>query len=140
MQIEKATTADIHSVERLLYYCVGDSAKREAGEYLENENTLTLLAKSDGKDVGFITVLIFLDCCDLLDIAVDENYRRQGIGKALFEKMLELTKVTTVTLEVRESNSGAREFYERLSFKKISVRKNYYTAPTEDAVIYQREI
>lgn len=140
MQIEKATLTDIHSIERLLYYCVGDSAKREAREYLENENTLTLLAKSNGKDVGFITVLISFDSCDLLDIAVDESYRRKGIGKALFEKMLELTKVKSVILEVRESNTGARKFYERLSFKKISVRKNYYAAPIEDAVIYQREI
>ena len=43
-------------------------------------------------------------------------------------------------LEVREKNSAARALYESFGFEQISVRKNYYSHPTEDAIIYRREL
>jgi ribosomal-protein-alanine N-acetyltransferase len=41
-----------------------------------------------------------------------------------------------VTLEVRESNISARKLYEKLKFKKVGIRKNFYEQPKEDGVIY----
>lgn len=38
-------------------------------------------------------------------------------------------------LEVRESNLGAISFYEKLGFERVGIRKNFYTAPTENAVL-----
>jgi len=39
------------------------------------------------------------------------------------------------TLEVRESNAGARRLYERLGFYVGGRRPGYYTSPVEDALI-----
>ncbi len=139
MQIKKATVSDLNEIARLLRLCVGDSADREAKEYLENTDVLTLVAK-DNEVLGFISLLITLDTADILDIAVDERHRNRGIAKALLNNALDMCNIKTITLEVRESNTTARLFYEKNNFKQISIRKNYYTAPKEDAVIYQREL
>lgn len=139
LQIEKATCSDLTDIARLLEYCVGDSALREAEEYLSNPCALTLKATVDNKIVGFITFLISFENADLIDIAVDERYRRRGIAKSLLEYAQKITNVTTVTLEVRESNTGARQFYRKNGFREISKRKKYYSSPTEDAIIYQKE-
>ena len=48
--------------------------------------------------------------------------------------------VRTVCLEVRASNTAARALYEALDFQAVSVRKNYYNDPREDAVIMIKQI
>lgn len=139
MQIARADKDDVCDIARLLRYCVGERADREAAEYLQNPDAVTLKAVKDGVTVGFITLLISFENADLLDIAVDENYRRQGIAKTLLKSAAAQTGVRSLILEVRESNIPARQFYEKQGFKEISKRKKYYTAPVEDAIIYMRE-
>jgi ribosomal protein S18 acetylase RimI-like enzyme len=42
-------------------------------------------------------------------------------------------------LEVRAGNVAARALYESLGFRACGVRREYYTAPVEDAVLMRRE-
>ena len=82
-----------------------------------------------------------LDEGSLLDICVDEKFRRKGVAKALFEKLLEVAcdlSLAFITLEVRASNVSAVKLYESLCFEKVAIRKNYYSKPTEDAVLMTR--
>ena len=44
------------------------------------------------------------------------------------------------TLEVREGNTAARALYESFGFVTEGVRRNYYTQPSEDALIMWRRI
>lgn len=73
------------------------------------------------------------------NIAVFEKYRGYGFGeyitKALMEKA-EKENCEFISLEVRKSNVPAITLYKKLLFKKVGSRKNFYTAPTEDAEIY----
>ena len=50
-------------------------------------------------------------------------------------KMAEMIGIHMVHLEVREGNGNARRLYERLGFKEDGLRKDYYTDPTENAVL-----
>ena len=43
-------------------------------------------------------------------------------------------------MEVRASNAPAITLYEKLDFKPIGLRKNYYRNPKEDALILQKEL
>ena len=43
-----------------------------------------------------------------------------------------------VTLEVRKSNVPAIELYIKNGFSEVGLRKNYYTKPTEDAILMTR--
>ena len=72
------------------------------------------------------------------NVAVREHYRRQGIGSALLSRIVEEAErlgVTTAFLEVRSGNLAAQALYEQCGFKGIARRSNYYSNPTEDAVV-----
>ena len=122
------------SAEYLIGLCVSDG-KRELLEYLENPSVAVYMAE----DVGLVCVLETPDTIDLLDIAVHPDSRKRGIGRALV-KMLVDTYNRDIMLEVRQSNLTAIAFYESLGFERISVRKKYYSAPIEDALIYRRKV
>jgi len=75
------------------------------------------------------------------NVAVREHYRRRGIGRALLARVVaeaERIGVTTAFLEVRDGNLAAQALYEQCGFKAIARRSNYYSQPTEDAVVMSR--
>ncbi len=70
-----------------------------------------------------------LDEATLFNIAVDPDYQRQGLGRALLEHLideLEKTRRATLWLEVRASNAAAIALYESLGFNEAMIRRNYY--------------
>jgi ribosomal-protein-alanine N-acetyltransferase len=81
------------------------------------------------------------DEAELLNLAVREECRRQGEGRAL---LVELRRrfaesgVSRVFLEVRESNLGAIAFYERMGFRRSGRREGYYLEPQEAALVYEK--
>ena len=77
-----------------------------------------------------------------MNLAVEPDWRRRGIGSALLERLLIETKGDTdrgYTLEVRVSNVGAIRLYERFGFRPRGVRRGYYTDNREDALIMWRD-
>ena len=92
---------------------------------------------------GYICGQIVADECELYRIAVLTSHRKKGYADALMNYFLDECKkkaVNNIFLEVRSSNTPARTLYEKFSFQTIGIRKNYYSAPTEDAVIYKCEL
>ena len=83
---------------------------------------------SNPDDISFLAICIN-------NIGVLEKFRRMGIAKALFDSAYNAAKAEKWYLEVRESNLGAISFYEKLGFERVGMRKNFYTAPTENAVL-----
>ncbi len=79
----------------------------------------------------------------LHNIAVSDSYRRHGIGQQLINEcvhFLEQFGVEKTFLEVRISNVGAVKLYEKIGFKLITVRNNFYSNPIEDAYSMVLEI
>jgi [ribosomal protein S18]-alanine N-acetyltransferase len=101
-----------------------------------------VVAEVDGKVAGFlVSRIVFPENEDLpaereiLNLAVDPAYRRRGIATALLRS--ELKHRGTHFLEVRESNVGARELYQKLGFKAVGRRPDYYSFPLEAAIVMQ---
>lgn len=72
------------------------------------------------------------------NVAVRDQYRRRGIGSALLGRIVEAArgrKVQVAFLEVRSGNHAAQALYEKTGFKAIARRADYYSEPTEDAVV-----
>lgn len=103
-----------------------------------------LIAQVKNRIAGYIIVRISLDTADIADVAVDTCFREQGIGSMLMTQMFEreeLIDVQQYVLEVRKSNDSAIGLYKKFSFKLEGIRRNYYTKPTEDAVVmWKRKI
>lgn len=74
----------------------------------------------------------------ITNVAVREDYRRQGIAEKMMSDLIAQGKMKGIeafTLEVRVNNQAAIFLYHRLGFKDFGVRKNFYEAPVEDALI-----
>lgn len=62
------------------------------------------------------------------DICVDEAYRGEGVGKALYEHVLAYARqhgFYNVTLNVWSCNPGAMKFYERMGLKPQKIGMEY---------------
>lgn len=97
----------------------------------------SIVAEIDGKVVAYACVWISFEEADLANIAVEKNFRRQGIGKKLLAEIirrLQLRGINGLTLEVRVSNIAAIKLYEKFGLKGVGVRKGYYE-DGEDALI-----
>ena len=112
-----------------------------AGE-LSKPSSLCLGAfDEDGGLVGYVIASRYVDAWHVMNIAVDPESRRRGVGTALLRRLFELTGEGRrgYTLEVRVSNTDAIRLYERLGFRARGVRRGYYTDNREDALIMWRD-
>jgi ribosomal-protein-alanine N-acetyltransferase len=95
-----------------------------------------------GELIGYLIVSRYVDAWHVMNIAVDPNVRRAGVATALLVRLFELTSGDGrrgYTLEVRVSNTGAINLYERLGFQSRGIRRGYYTDNREDALIMWRD-
>ena len=87
---------------------------------------------------GMLVAWLVIDEAHIGTIAVHPDYRRRRIGSRLLRHSLaQLQKegASRVYLEVRRSNTGAKEMYRRYGFYLNGIRKGYYQDNGEDALI-----
>ena len=109
---------------------------------IENPLSLWIVALDDGQVVGYVGSQIVPDEADMMNLAVQDAYRRQGIARELVSKLLTRLKemnVRSLTLEVRATNVPAIALYEALGFQEVGRRPGYYKKPKEDALILRKE-
>lgn len=92
----------------------------------KNEKEEILVYEKDEEVIGFIQYLKLYEVCDIVDIVVDERYRRRNIGTYFLMYLSEDLDIKKFMLEVRESNTVAIKFYEKNGFKKLRPIENYY--------------
>jgi ribosomal-protein-alanine N-acetyltransferase len=101
----------------------------------------TCLAAVDAADrlAGYVVCSRYDEAWHLMNIAVDPDARRRGVGTALLSELLDhVGPDARLTLEVRTSNAGAIALYERFGFRSAGVRRRYYQDNGEDALIMWR--
>ena len=103
---------------------------------LENSTNLSYALMRKDKLIGYVIATLAIDSADILNIAIDSRYQRQGYATKLLSHLVnEFSKkgAKEFFLEVRASNNGAISFYNSQGFKQISVRKNYYMKNSNDS-------
>ena len=92
--------------------------------------------------VGFVDYWVTFDSGTICQIAVHPDIQRSGVGSELMNEVKKdafAKKVKTITLEVRESNEKAINFYKKHGFK-ISHKKEGYYSNGEDAIYMILEV
>ena len=139
ISILKITKEDVQAVALLEKECFSSPwSETSLLESLENETSVFLCAKTDGKIVGYIGASVVLDEAYVSDIAVAKNERRKGIGEKLLEECEKICRekgCSFLSLEVRKSNEAAKALYEKRAFCVLGERKNFYSDPRENALI-----
>lgn len=106
---------------------------------LLNDAAYYYVVLQKGRVAGFGGFWQIVDEGHIMNLAVSENWRRQGIGERLMAEMLAMGDKLGIlywTLEVRFSNDPARHLYEKCGFRDAGTRPGYYEKPKEDAEIY----
>ncbi|HET9720532.1 MAG TPA: ribosomal protein S18-alanine N-acetyltransferase [Solirubrobacteraceae bacterium] len=108
---------------------------------LSKPSGICLAATQGPALVGYLICARYAEAYHLMNVAVDPDRRRQGIGRALIDELLERTgPEASITLEVRVSNAGAIALYESYGFRGVGTRRRYYADTGEDAIIMWRAV
>ena len=139
--IKKLTINDVDYIEQIFdlekEIFVNSAFNKTYLETLtKSENSFIYVYLIEDKVCGYLMVLDSIDVYEILAIATIEEYRNKGFAQELLDKI----KTKDIFLEVRESNEKAINFYKKNDFKQISIRKGYYSDPTEDAIIMKMEV
>lgn len=112
-------------------------------EIQPQRNSLCWVAEIDSKTagkevVGSIVIWIHGEQAHIGTLAVAQRYRQKGIGQYLLAEALlacEERGVTTVSLEVRETNTKAQQLYQKFGFEEVGIREDYYQDTRENALV-----
>ena len=88
--------------------------------------------------VGYAGIMWAPDEAHVTTIAVDPEWRRRHVATRLLLRLAQEAidrNFAALTLEVRVSADGARDLYGRFGFTAEGARKDYYSHPTEDAIV-----
>jgi ribosomal-protein-alanine N-acetyltransferase len=107
---------------------------------LSKPSGICLAAVNEGRVLGYLVCSRYDTVWHLMNVAIDDRRRREGLASLLIERLFELADGDgeQYTLEVRTSNSAAIRLYERFGFKPAGRRRAYYHDNREDAVIMWR--
>jgi ribosomal-protein-alanine N-acetyltransferase len=109
---------------------------------LERREGATIVATDGDEVVGFLACAGQGDAWHILNVTVDPDHRRRGLGGMLVDGIISLLDgrpYDRYTLEVRVSNDAAIRLYRGRGFVDSGVRPRYYSDNREDALIMWRE-
>lgn len=101
----------------------------EIRKLMEEGGSKAFVYDLEGTRAAFLLVRFAADECEILAIAVDEAYKRQGIAQKLLDHLLFYARrdhIKTLHLEVAEDNLGAIALYEAAGYAEVGRRKGYY--------------
>ena len=143
--IQEATIEHLHQLVSLeeLCFSVPWSPKSFEAELHGNQFSHVLIIPHPEygqkiQVIGYICVWVVFEEIRFLNVAVHPDFRRQGIARHLISEALRLGKEAGCCrgmLEVRATNSPAKNLYESFHFTPYARRKSYYTNPIEDAIL-----
>jgi ribosomal-protein-alanine N-acetyltransferase len=143
VRITVARKRDIDAIHQLEISAFPAPWRREFFESeLRASGRLNLVARRGDHVIGYLFAMWFLDEMHINKIAVIESERRRGVAGLLMEQCFKFAKtnrIRSISLEVRQSNAGAQEFYRKLDFIPAYIRPRYYP-DGEAAVVMLREL
>jgi ribosomal-protein-alanine N-acetyltransferase len=142
--IREMSTDDVHVISDIekVSYTMPWSETSFLGE-VYSRHSITRVAELNGKIVAYICIKQVADEGVLMNLTVHPDCRRKGIANMLFSNTIEDLRrngCRFLFLEVRISNIAAKKLYEKLNFKVVGTRKDYYLRPTEDAIVMMLDL
>lgn len=144
LDYRRATVEDADALAELERLCFSDPWNLDMFRgFLANPAVYFMIAENDGKIIAYAGIIVILDECEIMNVAVHPKLRRCGIGRIIMNKVIDICRkhgVSMVFLEHRESNTAAAALYDGFGFEAYAVRRRYYTSPVEDAVLRRLEL
>ncbi len=113
---------------------------------VKNPNAYYILVLNNSKVIAYCGLYKVLDESSITNIAVHPDFRKKGLAKLMLSNVVKHcmdNNISSITLEVRESNTNAINLYSNNGFKIVGKRKNYYADNHETAILmtkYLKEV
>lgn len=138
-QIRSMTANDLERVLQIETVCdLPVQSISDLERDLSDPTALLFVAFKMEEILGFVSARLITSIVEILNIGICPKARRQGIGEALVQKILQRANKSEAVeswLEVRESNQTAQKFYFSFGYKIVGCRPNYYSNPNENAIL-----
>jgi ribosomal-protein-alanine acetyltransferase len=111
---------------------------RRITAHLRSPKTVTFAIRHGDRLSAFLMMQIERKKAHLDLVVVTEHYRKGGIGRRLVEEALKFataSEAIEMNLEVRENNTDAQRFYQKLGFQRVGETERYYCAK-ETALLF----
>lgn len=129
-------TDDIDHINRLSF--AHPWSRQLIADDMLNPNSFYAVETDGDRAIGYGGITIIAGEANVTNIAIHPNYRRQGVGTRIMERLIRYctdNNLLLITLEVRKSNISAVSLYEKSGFAVEGERKGYYADNGEDALI-----
>lgn len=103
---------------------------------LRQRNCIGMVAEQEGRVVGFMIYELHKTRLHILNFAVADGQRRNGVGRHMLDKLvakLSQQRRNEISLEVRETNLSAQLFFRDAGFRATGVLRDHYPDTCEDA-------
>lgn len=143
IKIRKMTVEDIPAVAELERECFSEPwSEKSLQDSLALDTTCFLVAEEETV-LGYVGMYRSFEEGEITNVAVTTNARRKQIGSKLLEELhfaAAECAIERIILEVRESNEAAIGLYRRMGYESIGIRKNFYSFPTENAILMEKRL
>jgi len=126
----------VHAIERVTFADAWTPGMFR--DELERSDRAWIVAVDGDEVVGYGGVAVMVDEAHIMNLAVEQDRRREGTGRELLRRLEALALALgarRVTLECRRGNEAAIALYESVGMSVAGVRPGYYTQSGEDALI-----
>lgn len=129
--VRKYQLKDLHAIADLEAQCFEHPWSYDSFcmEYADPVKAYFIAEDKDGNLLGYGGYAHILDEAHIMNIAVVESARHQGVGSAIVDAIIKSAKdagICAITLEVRNDNKNAIALYEKAGFEFSGLRPHYY--------------
>lgn len=144
VRVRPASRADLDAIASIEQVCFSRPWSRAAFAAALGDPVSRLLVAEGAVQgersevLGYAVLYVVADQAELANLAVAPAFRGRGVGRALLESVVAVARelgVRQLFLEVRQSNSVAQRLYRSVGFVPVALRRGYYEAPVEDALV-----
>jgi ribosomal-protein-alanine N-acetyltransferase len=140
MVITRMTPSDISDVLRIERSSFTTTWPSDAfyNELQTNKLAHYYVGRVNGSIVAYGGIWVIFEDSHITTIAVDPNFRGRRYGEKLLLFLIDDAierGAAWMTLEVRESNTGAQQLYRKYGFTTVTTRKGYYSDNNENALV-----
>lgn len=142
IRVSPMKTSDLDSVARLEDNCSDYPWSRRLFEVelTSVADSIWLTAEKGHIVVGFAGAMLRGRVLHLMNVAVDDEYRRIGVASRMISQLLEegtARGAQRSTLEVKHDNTGALSLYRRFGFETTGRRLAYYRDGDDALVLWK---
>lgn len=143
MEILTLSSDQLPAVAEIEAQCFSQPWSADALRILLEDNAIAVVAVCDGEVAAYAGMTSVLDEGQITNVATLPRFRRRGLARAVLCELIKRAGdrgISSVFLEARVSNESAISLYESCGFCRIGIRRRFYSAPVEDAVMMELKL